>query len=136
MLCLTLRIGTIQRLCLIFHRDFRLTSTDRTNFWNIFHSTSCQILRNLRNNHVRLVYLDLISNTKFKFFHDADIMDACTADCRSFKLYRLKNRHRLIRPVRDGLHSISSNFVLRISSAHLKAKESLGNFAVVPSDCP
>ena len=42
----------------------------------------------------------------------------------------------LISPVLDGLHSISTSFVSRISSAHLKAKESLGNFDVRPRDRP
>ena len=42
----------------------------------------------------------------------------------------------LMSPVLDGLHSISRRCVSLISSAHLKAKESLGNFAVLPSDCP
>ncbi len=42
----------------------------------------------------------------------------------------------LISPVREGLHSISRSVVSRTSSAHLNAKESLGNFAVDPSDCP
>ena len=42
----------------------------------------------------------------------------------------------LISPVLDGLHSISLSVVSRISSAHLKAKESLGNFAVAPRDWP
>ena len=42
----------------------------------------------------------------------------------------------LISPVLDGLHSISRIVVFRTSSSHLNAKESRGNFAVVPSDCP
>ena len=42
----------------------------------------------------------------------------------------------LIRPVRLALHSTSFNVVSRSSSAHLKAMESLGNFAVLPRDCP
>ena len=42
----------------------------------------------------------------------------------------------LISPVLDGLHSISTSLVSRISSAHLKAKEFRGNFAVLPRDSP
>ena len=42
----------------------------------------------------------------------------------------------LIRPVRDALHSISRSVVSRISSAHLKAMELRGNFAVRPSASP
>lgn len=80
MLCLTLRIGTIQRLCLIFHRDFRLTSTDRTNFWNIFHSASCQILRNLRNDHVRLIHADLVTDAKLKLIEDIKVVQVSAAD--------------------------------------------------------
>ena len=40
----------------------------------------------------------------------------------------------LIRPVRDGLHSIWRKIVSRVSSCHLNAIESRGNFAVRPSD--
>ena len=39
-----------------------------------------------------------------------------------------------IRPVRDADHSISRRVVSAVSSCHLKAMESLGNLAVVPSD--
>ena len=42
----------------------------------------------------------------------------------------------LIRPVRDGLHSIFTRCVCLVSSAHLNAQEFLGNFAVLPSDSP
>ena len=40
----------------------------------------------------------------------------------------------LIRPVREALHSISFKVVSANSSCHLKAMESLGNFAVLPND--
>ena len=42
----------------------------------------------------------------------------------------------LIRPVLEGLHSISLKVVSRISSAHLKAKAFLGNFDVEPRESP
>lgn len=40
----------------------------------------------------------------------------------------------LIRPVLEGLHSISSSTVSFVSSAHLNAKESRGNLEVLPKD--
>ena len=42
----------------------------------------------------------------------------------------------LIRPVLDGLHSISSSVVSAISSAHLNANAFRGNFAVLPRESP
>ena len=42
----------------------------------------------------------------------------------------------LIRPVRDGLHSIYCNRVSLISSAHLNAMELRGNLAVRPRESP
>ena len=41
-----------------------------------------------------------------------------------------------ISPVLEALHSISKSLVSFISSTHLKAMESRGNFAVLPNDSP
>ena len=39
-----------------------------------------------------------------------------------------------IRPVLEVFHTISSKVVSASSSLHLKANESFGNFAVIPSE--
>ena len=60
LLCLTFRIGTIQRAHIIYLADLRLSLADRTLFRNPYRSASCQVLRNLRNNHIGLIDRDRI----------------------------------------------------------------------------
>ena len=95
MLCLTFRIGTIQCFCIADLANLCLAATDRTDFWNIFHTTSCQILCNLRNDHIRLINFNFIPHTKFQFFHNTDVMDTSTAHCRSLQLHRFKDSDRI-----------------------------------------
>ena len=98
MLCLTLRIGTIERLRLIFHRDPCGTAADRTFFRNIFHAAPCQVLRDLRNDHVCLVHSDPVAHSQLQFLHDADVVDAGTAHSRPFQFHRFKDCHRIDQP--------------------------------------
>ena len=92
---LTLRIGAVKRLCLIFHGDLCGAAADRTFFRDVFHTASRQVLRDLRNDHVRLVHGDPVSHSQFQFFHDTDIVDAGTAYRRSFQFHRLKYGNRI-----------------------------------------
>ena len=58
-------------------------------------TTSCQILRDLWNDHIRLVYTDRIPDSKFQLFHNADIMHTGPAYRRAFQFYRFKNSYRI-----------------------------------------
>jgi len=95
MLCLTLRIRTVQCLCLIFHLYLCRTATDRTDLRDIFYTASGQIFCNLRNDHVGFIHLNDISYAKLQIFHNADIMHTGTAYRSSFQLYRFKDRYRI-----------------------------------------
>ena len=49
----------------VYKRQLRGTSAHRTDLRNVFHTSSGQIFCNLRNDHIRLIDLDLVSDTKF-----------------------------------------------------------------------
>ena len=58
-------------------------------------SASREIFRDLRNDHIRLVNLNGVSDPQFQFFHDADIVHAGAANRRPLQFHRLKNRNRI-----------------------------------------
>ena len=95
MLCLTLRIRTIKCFCIAHLADLCLTATDRTDFRNITHATSRQILCDLWNDHIRFVNFNLIANPQFQLFHNTDIVHTGTADCCALQFYRFKDCHRI-----------------------------------------
>ena len=43
----------------------------------------CKILRNLWDNHIGFINLDMVTFSKFQPFHNTDIMDTGAADGRS-----------------------------------------------------
>ena len=52
-------------------------------------------IRELWNDHIRLVYTDRIPDSKFQLFHNADIMHTGPAYRRAFQFYRFKNSYRI-----------------------------------------
>ena len=95
MLCLAFRIRAVQRLSIGNLADLGVAMAHRTLLRDILHAASREILRNLGNNHIRLVHLDLIPNSQFQFFHNADIMDAGPADRGSLQFHWFKDGNRI-----------------------------------------
>ena len=58
-------------------------------------AASGKVLRDLGNDHIRLIDLDGIPDSKLQFLYNADVVHAGTAHCGAFQLHRLKNRHRV-----------------------------------------
>ena len=48
------------------------------------------VLRNLRDDHICFINLNGVPNTKLKIIKDVQIVQICTADCRSVNFYRFK----------------------------------------------
>ena len=98
MLCLASGIRTVQCLCLVFHGDPGRPAAYRTGLGDILHPAPGQVLRDLRDDHIRLVYCDPVSHAQLQLFHDTDIVDAGAAHRRSLQLHRLKDSHRIDQP--------------------------------------
>ena len=95
---LTLRIRTIQSLCLIVHRNLCCAPAHRTGTGNIFHSAPCQVFCDLGNNHFCFIHCDPVTHSQLQFLHDTDVVDAGTAHSRPLQLHRLENCHRVDQP--------------------------------------
>ena len=62
------------------------------------------------DDHVSLIYADGVADTDFQILHNL-CWQACPADCRLSSSTGSNTAMGFIKPVRDALHSISSNFV-------------------------
>ena len=106
MLCSALLIGTIQRLHIIHLLNAGRLPADRTHRRNCQSITLRQILRNLRNDHIRLVNRDLIPDSQLQTAHNADIVYRSPAHSSPLQFYRLEDCHRIDQPgtTRAPLH--------------------------------
>ena len=98
MLRLASGVCTVERFCLVFHSNPRRASTDRTDLRNILHTASRKVLRDLGDDHVGLINLDLVTDPKLQLLHDTDVVHTCPAHCRSLQLHRFKDCHRIDQP--------------------------------------
>ena len=94
-LCRTVRVFTDQCLRAQGIMDLRLHAAGRTVIRNHDMPGTCQVLRNLRNNHVRLVDTDPVPGSQLQRAHDADIVYACSGYRGAFQLHRFKDSHRV-----------------------------------------
>ena len=92
---LTIRIRTVEGLHIVQLADLRLSAAYRTGRRDITDTASCQVIRDLRNDHVRLVDRDPVSCTELQPFHDADVVDTGATYCGSFQLHRIKDCNRI-----------------------------------------
>ena len=98
MLCLALRVHAVQSFCVPYLLYFCPALADRAQLWNISDAAPCQVPGNLGNDHIRLVYFNLITDAKLKLLHNADVMDACPAHRRPLQLHRSEDCHRIDKP--------------------------------------
>ena len=92
------RIFTVEGLCLIYCTDSCMSSADRALVRNGKCPASGQILRDLRDDHVGLVDLQFVPDTKLQFFYDAHVVHAGAGNGSSFQLDRLEYSHRIQQP--------------------------------------
>ena len=98
----TIRIGTVQRLHAVLAFDRCFLPAGGTEFGDRRVSALCQIIRDLRDDHVGLVYGDLIADPKLQRSDDADIVHACAGYGRSFEFHRTKDRNGIDQPCPAG----------------------------------
>ena len=89
------RVGTVEGFHIVQAADLRLSAADRADLRDIPDTASCEVIRDLRDDHVRLVDCDPIPGPKLQTFHDADVVDAGPAHRRSFQLHGLKHGNRV-----------------------------------------
>ena len=92
---LTLRICAVEGLHIIHTADLRRPAADRTDLRDITDAASCQVVRDLWDDHVRLVDRDPVPGPQLQSFHDTDVMDTGAAHRRSLKLHRFEHGDRI-----------------------------------------
>ena len=98
LLCQAFRVRTNEGLHAVFIVNLCVCAAYRTPTRYLHAVASCQILRNLRNNHICLIYLYPIAYSQSELSHNADVMHRSSADGGSFQFNRLKNSHRIYQP--------------------------------------
>ena len=94
-LCIAVRIAAVQEMTVLRFNDLKLTAAGGTGLDKFKSIALCIVGVNLRNNHICLIYLDLISDTQLEHIKIVHIRDERTADHRVVDLNRVKHRrHR------------------------------------------
>ena len=61
---ITVRIGTVERLHFIDGTNLRLSAACRAGIWNFNAVAACEILCNLRNDHVCLIHCNFVADAE------------------------------------------------------------------------
>ena len=78
--------------------DHGRTSAGRTSIRYLNFAGTCQVLSDLRNYHICLIYSDPVTDAESKFLHNTDIVNTRAADCRALEFNRVKYSHRIDKP--------------------------------------
>ena len=95
-------IGAIQGLYFIHLTDLGGLSADRTDLRDLHVVTAGQILRDLRDDHIRLINRNMISDPQSQGTQYADIVHRGTADCGALEFYRFEDCHWIDQPGATG----------------------------------